>query len=227
MKPNSTQSRSISHRSLHAVICLLWLCCAGGCALFPQRDDPVRFYVLSSPGAVVSATAGSPTTRWNATVQFVSLPEYLRNRAMAVRTGPNAVRFAEYECWGEPLDRGIARVLEESIALVLSRRMTESAAGKPEDDASRYSVSVRVLACEGVVAGASAGSIQFKASWEVRTDGGGAQFVQAGDFIAKPAGWDGRDYARLAGLLSDAVGGLGKEVGLALRLETHVPGTNK
>ena len=79
-----------------------------------------------------------------------------------------------------------------------------------------YEVAIRVLACEGAVAGSGAASIRFVAEWELTTVGTTRVVAERGTFTAQPAAWDGKDFGELARGLSEAVAGLSKSVGEAL-----------
>lgn len=163
--------------------------------------DPTRTYVLSTTDA--PAAGGRPVQ-----VGRVEVANYLRNRALVVRRGPNEIEFREYARWGESLDAGVARVLGDALALGAAAPAADAnAARRPLLEAN-----VRVLACEGN----ADGGIHFQATWELVDTGGELRTVARGEFRA-PAElrWDGRNEASLAAALSRAVAALAAEIGAA------------
>jgi hypothetical protein len=73
-----------------------------------------------------------------------------------------------------------------------------------------------VLHCEGVREGGSGAVARFAATIEIMTTGKDARIVVRKMFVAPDAAWDGKDFARLAARLGEAVGALSQEVVAAL-----------
>ncbi|HEV8072660.1 MAG TPA: PqiC family protein [Opitutaceae bacterium] len=167
----------------------LWLFTTS-CSLPEARSDTAHNYVLR-----VTAEAVPPKSSGLRLGLFpVQLPEYLKQRAMVVREGASEVRYNDDERWAESLDAGLARVLRERLsatAQVVSYPFTL-------EQARDYDVRVRVQACEGT----SDGGVVFSATFEVYAAGANGALVAQNTFTAEPVKWDGRDYAKLAGLLS-------------------------
>ncbi|HWZ95935.1 MAG TPA: PqiC family protein [Opitutaceae bacterium] len=184
---------SLVRRSLGAGGCLLpsalWFFCAG-CSLPEARPDVAHTYVLR-----VAAEDVTPKSFGRHVGLFpVQLPEYLKQRAMVVREGASEVRYNDEERWAESLDAGLTRVLRERLsatAQVLAYPFTL-------EQVRDYDVRVRMQACEGT----SDGGVVFSATFEIYAAGANGALVTQGAFTADPAKWDGRDYARLAGLVS-------------------------
>jgi len=76
-----------------------------------------------------------------------------------------------------------------------------------------FSVSVRVLSCEG----STNGTVMFRAIWELSTTGAKAALVSGGDYRPVDLRWDGKSEASLAAALSQAVAGLAAEIATALK----------
>jgi uncharacterized lipoprotein YmbA len=167
----------------------LWLFTTG-CSLPEARSDTAHNYVLRVTGEAVPPKSSG----LHIGLFPVQLPEYLKQRSMVVREGASEVRYNDDERWAESLDAGLTRVLRERLsatAQVVSYPFTT-------EQARDYDVRVRVQACEG----ASAGGVVFSATYEIYAAGANGALVAQDTFTAEPAKWDGRDYARLAGLIS-------------------------
>lgn len=179
-----------------------------GCSILPQaQTDPTRFYVLSTPAA---ATFVAPTGAKAPAIHLrpVELASYIKSKPLIVRRGDNEIEFREYARWGEPLERGIGRVLRGEL-------LARGAAGAVLATGLRsfsidydYELTVRVLACEGVADGA----VQFRAVWELSTTGAKPTVATHGDFHADGLKWDMKSEASLASGLSQAVAGLAAEI---------------
>jgi uncharacterized lipoprotein YmbA len=175
------------------LLCLLpsalWFFCAG-CSLPAARSDTAHNYVLRE----VAAAMPPKSSGLHIGLLPVQLPEYLKPRAMVVREGANEVRYNDEERWGESLDAGLTRVLRERLsatAQVLAYPFTT-------EQARDYDVRVRVQACEGT----SDGGVAFSATFEIYAAGANGALVAQNTFMAQLSKWDGRDYAKLAGLIS-------------------------
>jgi hypothetical protein len=191
----------------------LGLCFAGcGGLIPPPQADPTHYYVLTGPAP--AASDALPTGHLRVGLRSVELAAYLRSPDLIVRQGTNELVLQDYARWGEPLEAGVGRLLREQL-----RAAPGVARVYPQPfplDADRdYDVAVTILACEG---GVEAGRrvAQFAATIEITTAGLDAHVVARRTFVAPAAAWDGRDFARLAALLSADVDALGREVVAAL-----------
>lgn len=198
---------------LGAVLALPLL--AGCSSFFEAKPDPTRFYLLSEPAAVAAPAADAART---VTVGLcrIELPAYLRPPGVVLRPGGTELRQAPGVRWAESLEQGIARVLRETIRTQPGVRSVV-AYPAPQAATPAYEISVRVLACEGVL-GASGRQARFAAAWEIRATAAavGAAPVAAGTFESAPASWAEGDYAALTATLGEAVAALGRELGAAL-----------
>lgn len=79
------------------------------------RGTEVREYVLSS--SATAAPSDAPGRNLVIGVGPVSLPPYLRREELVTRVGANELRASDTHRWGEALDRGLARVVAESLAV--------------------------------------------------------------------------------------------------------------
>jgi uncharacterized lipoprotein YmbA len=167
---------------------LLAAAALAGCSLTPKpQADPTEFFVLTA--RPVEARAGR---RPVVELAEVEVPDYLRNPRMAARSGGNEIDYAEFKRWAEPLDKGAARALREGLAPAADLRPAPA-------PGAALKLKVRLLAFEGR---RGDGAAVVEAAWELR----GGQAPRRGRLKSTREGWDGKDYAQLARLESDALG---------------------
>jgi hypothetical protein len=175
----------------------------------PAVDDPTRYYVLSDPtGQAVQAPAAGAV---RIGLKTVTLESYLRRKEMVVRTGENEVEFRDFRRWAEPLDATIGRVLRRSL-LGAAEVAQVYAEPFPADQERDYDVSIDVRRCEGYQDTSGRFSASFSAMIEISTAGASPRVVARKLFTAPAGAWDGRDFGRLANLLSADISALGQEI---------------
>ena len=177
-----------------------------GCSLLPIQPaqvDAIRYYTLSTAPASLS-TPAAPAPRLM--ILRVEVPAYLQHKPLVTRLGPNEVKMIDDARWAEPLDLGIARVLNVRLAALTGVHGMES-----RELAHDYDVVVRVRHCEGEVA-EGGGTARFAAEIELLRPGASREVTAHRSFTAKEAAWDGKDYAALTQLLSRAVSDLGEAI---------------
>jgi uncharacterized lipoprotein YmbA len=176
----------------------------------PAQDDPTRYFVLSDP-AVHPGQAPSAAAGVRIGLRAVRLESYLRRREMVVRTGENEVQFRDFRRWAEPLDAGVARILRTRL---LASPDVAQVYGEPfpADQERDFDVSIELRKCEGSLAPSGRYAASLSATIEVSTAGANPRLVARKVFVAPDASWDGRDFDRLASLLSADVSALGQEV---------------
>jgi uncharacterized lipoprotein YmbA len=177
-------------RAAFAIV-LAGIVAATGCAWPSAKPDPTQFFVLETQPEPASS-GPRPTVE----LVEVDVPGYLQNPHIAVRSEETRIEYDEYRRWAEPLQQGIARILKEDLAETAD--VEQAPLARPADLRLR----VRLSAFEGLrqLGGAS---IRASASWEFRRGAKGAPI--RGQFESAPAAWDGKDYGRLAKLLSGAL----------------------
>ena len=171
-----------------------------GCNLIPpSTPDATRYYVLTTtPAKPAAETADSP--RWRISLRTVEVPNFLRGKAMQVRSAGNEIHYAEESRWAETLEAGLGRVLREDLEARNEVGHVIESAGEDAD----WDVAVRVLRCEG---DKDAKVARFSAVVEVYAPRLGAQLKAQDTFVVEVPGWDGT-YGQLAAKLSEAVDGL-------------------
>ena len=196
--PASTPAMAVS---------LLLLLMAGCNVVPPPQEDPSRFYILSGPAAPAAAQAPSG---FKIALRAVRVDGYLRRKEMVVRTGENEVTFQDYHRWAEPLESSVGRVLRQAL---LSQPAVSQVLGDPlpVDSQPDFTVSVEVTQCEGENLGGRE-SARFAAVVEVTAGGLGGKTLARRVYSAPAEAWDGRDFDRLAALLSSDVAGLARDI---------------
>jgi uncharacterized lipoprotein YmbA len=184
-----------------------------GCNVIPPvQPDVTRFYMISSPATEPSTPLANSGLRIG--LKAVEVSPYLRKGSMVVRAGDNEVEFPDGARWAEPLEQQIGGVLRQRLA-------TAPAVGRVAvppfafEEVRDFDVRVRVLNSEGLRTGGRA-TVHFVAMVEISTTGADVHVVTRKSFVAPEAAWDGKDFARLAALLGEAVNALGGEIVAAL-----------
>jgi len=176
----------------------------------PAQEDPTRYFVLSDPVAP-PGQAPAPAAGARIGLRAVRLEGYLSRRQFVVRTGANEVQFRDYRLWAEPLDGAIARVLRARLLASpeVARVYTEPF---PPDQERDFDVLVEVSRFEGVAGAEGRYAASLSAVIEISTAGASPRVVARKVFTAPDAAWDGRDFDRLARLLTADVSALGGEI---------------
>lgn len=194
---------------LAACLCLLTACTI---PLPTAQPDLTRYYLLTSTPAAPAPGAEAPLKRWIVGIRAVDIAPYLNTKSFAVRSHGNQIAFLDSTRWGEPLDLGIARVLAENLQ---SQTNVLRVSTQPfrADEQRDFEILVRVTACEGTVDG----GVRFMAHWRILAPmAATAGTVAEGTYSPASLRWDGHDYGQLAAQLSEAVGGLSREIAGAL-----------
>ncbi|MGH7995169.1 MAG: PqiC family protein [Opitutaceae bacterium] len=200
-----------ARRAARAVVPLLCLGLAAcDATLLPApQPDRTRFFVLSGAGAA-AAEAMPRAAGVRVGLRAVEVPDYLRDRPIAVRRGANELLLNDYDRWAEPLDAGIQRVIVQQL-LAEPNVSDVVTAPFPINSPPDYVVSVRILRCEGDT-GAGAGSARLSAEYQISTPGPDSKLVAQRFFVAPAAPWGGQNYGRLARLLSADVAALARAI---------------
>jgi uncharacterized lipoprotein YmbA len=196
---------------LAAGLCLLTAC---SIPLTTAQTDLTRYFLLTAAPAQREADAGAPLKRWIVGVRAVEIAPYLQTKSFTVRSHANEVSFLDSTRWGEPLDLGIARVLAEDLQPLknMGRVSTQPFRADEQRD---FEILVRVTACEGT----ADGEVRFSARWRILAPAAVVGTVAEGSYSAAGLRWDGGDYGQLAAKLSDALGGLSRDIAVALPKE--------
>ena len=185
--------RGVASMGLVSVLALALVpACAG-------TSKPTRFYVLTPieqardapgpEGGLASLSVG---------IEPIRIPEHLARAQIAFRRGSNRVELADFDQWAAPVDRALAQVLAENLALLIP---SESVSPDPRGlglrvDLELFVEVVRVL-------------------WSLSDpDRKGAQQLRRSSFVRRAAG--GGVEAGVAAM-SAAVADLSRELAAAVR----------
>jgi len=154
-------------RVVAVVACLALV--AGGCVL--KHSASARLYVLQAVAREPAAATGD-APRGVLGVQRVSVPAWMDRPEITSRTGRGEIVADPLARWGEPITRGIQRVIAENLAALLPTRHLVAApypVGQPVDH--RLDIAIT----EG--ARQSDGTVLLEARWAI-LDRDGAVLVQ-------------------------------------------------
>jgi hypothetical protein len=165
-----------------------------GCNVIPPpQADSTRTYVLTETLPSGQASGIPAAGRLRVGLKRVELGSYLDTSDMVVREGPNQIELKDYARWAEPLDAGIARILQDqlSAAPAIGRVYVQPF---PFDAERDYDVRIVVLRCEGSIATGRRAAANFAASIEITTPGPESKVVARRIFVPPGEAWDGHDY---------------------------------
>lgn len=200
---------------------------AAGCLNLGPTENPYRYYLLGA-----EAGGGTEGTRAEGTVapsageagrslglRPLRVASYLERLTIAVRQDPHEIRFAEFERWGEDLDRGVSRALAVYLAAQPAVASVDVVPW-PRWATHDYTLGIQVLRFEGVVpgrAGAAEGQAHLLATWEL-IGPGEREVLARGTTEYLEDGWTVGDYGELAAMLDAGIQVLAAEI--AARLDT-------
>ena len=200
----TTLSRSSLAVSVFAAVLL------SGCFSLKPSAPTTRYYVLGARPDVAETDVSAGRSDVTIGLKKLSLAPYLEGVRIVAREGENRILFAEFDRWGEDLDRAINRTVAAHLARLLPVRRVEAApwtAGTRPD----LVVQLRVQRFEGVYAGGTGGAAHLLCSWEV-TDAVSQELVASGSTDHLENGWDTDDYDRLVSMLDDALLVLARDI---------------
>ena len=149
-------------RARAVVACLALL--PAGCVL--KHSASARLYVLQAVAAEPAAAAGD-APRGVLGVQRVSVPAWMDRAEITARTGRGEIVPDPLARWGEPITRGIQRVVTENLATLLPERHLV-AAPFPMSRAVSHRLDLAVTEC----ARQADDSVLVEARWAILGPGG-------------------------------------------------------
>ncbi len=97
------------------ILCpIVLLVLISGCSSLRPVKDQTRYFVLSP------AQQALPGKTDSIGIAHIELPEYLRKREIAWRSGGEEIHYASTLQWAEPLDKMIGRVLAANMGALLA-----------------------------------------------------------------------------------------------------------
>ena len=121
---------------------MLTLVTLPGCFSFlkPVRSTARHFILTSLPASTNAIASG--ITPLAVGVGYVTLPAYLFNPSIAVRSNANEIAYLDSALWAERVDLGLQRVLAANLATLLPTDRIRLSTWRPEEVAVEVYVAV-------------------------------------------------------------------------------------
>jgi len=179
------------------------------CSFLSPPDDPTRFAVLATVDDLPDAPPmGSAASGLTLGVGPIELPEYLQRMEIQTRTEGTRLLPSPTDRWGEPLDRGVERVLTTDLARALG---AERVVVHPWYATERPDVQVRIAFTR--FEREAPGQVVLHARWSIRRLGSDAPAVERETNLRRPVAQT--DGASTALALSQALVDLSREIAAA------------
>ncbi len=177
---------------------------ASACVL--KRSQPARLFVLDALATGTEAPAAG--ARPGLGVLRVTVPDWLDRPEITARMASGEIRPDEMARWGEPLGRGIQRVVAENLAVLLPDRAVARApfAAGPSPE-QRLAISVVEAARQ------PDGTVRVETRWSVMGREGAALVQRRSTHSAAAA----TDAAATVRALNEALAALSREIADAVR----------
>ncbi len=175
----------------------------------PATSPAAAVEPAASVGTVASVTGDAVETGDAVGVMKVTVPGWIDRPQLARRSATGEIVTDEYARWGEPIARGIQRVLTENLATLLPDRRLANAPFAPG-----VRVDQRVEVTISEAAGQPDGSFLLEARWAVLGSRGDA--VARGRFSQRTRPTAPGASGLVAGA-NDALAALSREIAQAIR----------
>lgn len=183
---------------------------AAGCSMLSPREDPSRFFHLTSaPGESPTPPASIDAERGSIGIGPLELPRYLAGPLLVTRIDDNEVQISEFERWAEPLDDNFLRVLVENLSGQLETRVVVFPPLLSEPVRFRVPIDV------GRFERDSTGAVELRARWRVEDTATGEAVAYGTSEILQPS--LGADDEAAVSALSGALASLSREIATTIR----------
>ncbi|MDX1394326.1 MAG: PqiC family protein [Gemmatimonadota bacterium] len=198
-------SRAIDRRTrlLIALVSVV----VSGC--FSPREDPSRFFLLTSGPWEAADVPPAAEGDGSIAVGPIELPDYLAGPLLVTRLGENEIVVSGFERWAEPLHDNILRVLTTNLSADLQTRVVAYPALLQEDVRLRVPITVRRFERD------STGVVALWADWRIDAATTGNTMRRGSSRISQPASGTEGDASVVA--MSDALVTLSREIATAIR----------
>lgn len=95
---------------LNSIALMLAIAALSGCA---AKSVSLTYYLLHAPAATVHNT--SADARAYVHITSLQIPDYLKQRNLAMQTSASTLHFAPKHVWAEPLNSGLTQAISESL----------------------------------------------------------------------------------------------------------------
>jgi hypothetical protein len=178
---------------------------AAGCL---KRSPVARTYVLDPlPAAAARTPASAPAALVG--VERIGVPDWLDRPQITGRAPNGEVVADEFSRWGEPLPRGVQRVVAENLVALLPERRVVTAPFSPRDRVDHF-VEVTVLEA----ARQADGSVLVESRWTVLARDGSVVAQRRSSHRASPTA---PGAAGAVAGLNEALASLSRELADVLR----------
>jgi uncharacterized protein len=190
---------------MRAISALALACLPIGCSLLAPQPDRSEVFVLTAVTERTERAGGALTVG----IGPVVLPSYLDRAEIVRRSEENRLVFSDDRIWGEPLERGLRRVLAMDLRQILG---SADILEYPWPTGTRvgYQIPIEILRFEAD----ERGTVSLDARWKIRSREKGALVSKESSFTETP-----RDAstASVVAAMSEAVGRLSEEIAAAIR----------
>ena len=188
----------------HAAAVLLAVL-ASACGSVLKTSQPARLFVLDAVAA--PAPPASPT---GATlgVMRVTVPDWLDRPEITSRTASGQIAPDDLARWGEPISRGIQRVIAENLAVLLPDRQVARA-----PFSARQATDQRLEIAVAEAARQADGSVLVEARWSIVGAGGAPLMQRRSSHRVRAV----RDSVGTVPALNEALAALSGEIADAVR----------
>jgi uncharacterized lipoprotein YmbA len=189
------------------MVALLVPACLVACA-----SRPIEVYEYVLVAAATAAPSGNATRELAIGVGPVVVPRYLQRSGIVTRVGANALRASDTHRWGEDLDRGLARVVADDLAILVPATQVRTFPWR-DSAPMDYRVSIDVQRFEPT----ADGTVVLEARWAVHREDEATAVIRRSARIVEEVG--SSDYAAAVGAMSRAAARLSQEIAAAIRAD--------
>ena len=197
----------ISRSNVYVVLLASLFLSLSGCLNLDPQADPSRFYRLSASD---EAKVSQDEDGLSIGLKRVDVPHYLKNRKIVVHLTSDEIRYSEIHRWAEDLETAISRTLATNLT---AKNRIRQVSVVPWQDTSDHDVEIKVKILR--FDGADNGNVILRALWEIQDPSTGDNLV-TGDASVNRSGWNGRNYGRLASMMSDTLASLTNDLSEAI-----------
>jgi hypothetical protein len=177
---------------------------AAGCVL--KTSQPSRLFVLD-PVAVAGPAPAAPSGLALGVLR-VTVPDWVDRPEITSRTAAGQIAPDEYARWGEPIVRGLQRVITENLAALLPDRTVARA-----PFGTRQAIDHRLEIAFSESARQGDGTVVLEARWAIFGADGTVLLQRRSSHRAGPAG----DSAGTVRAMNEALAALSREIADAVR----------
>ena len=182
-----------------------------GCSVLKPKVDPTKFYVLRSQPSASLTQAPPGHSEVAIRIGPWGFPDYLSSTPIMVDEGTNRVKRLDYHHWAEPLEKGVSRLLADTLSQLLN---VPKVVVYPEDTAgpAGYEVRYHVFKFEGSLHG----PVTLAVFWEVNDRKNQTTLVQKRSRYVIPPVGDPHEVEDYVGQMAAAVEQWAQEIAQAV-----------